>query len=480
MSIASEKERLQTVKDNFVVAINYHGKSVDSTELFSTYPQELEDVPFFMVPETVNYNYGYVGSTGWVYEDNEGKAKNPIDIYKVEKGHSYFVMLGGTIGARFRVCTVSEDIRLKTSGTSLAQKISISDAPSRIYPVMGNYTNPDYNNAKTPFFKSTVDGWLLIQKDNDYNINIKSYVFDIDTPLTVEESFDYTLSEDLFDISNGIVTLKTTADKTTINGRKGVPETVDGQTVTGLGDSCFEGCSELATLDLPSTITSMGDSALKGTSLIYFNPPSTVTSIGDTVVKNNTALRESTIPNTVSSFGSGLFSGCTSLTTATIRSQVTTLDATFYGCIRLHVVSLPSTLTTVTNGAFYNCRSIVSFTPFSNLVTIELSSFEGCTGLTTVPMSNTVTTIGQKAFKNCTGLTDITIPSSVTTLGAEAFYGCSSLQSITVECTTPPQVDSTSFENTNDCPIIVPAGTLSTYQAQWSDYSSRLVESQSN
>jgi hypothetical protein len=54
---------------------------------------------------------------------------------------------------------------------------------------------------------------------------------------------------------------------------------------------------------------------------------------------------------------------------------------------------------------------------------------------------------------------------------------CSGLTSIIVNATTPPKLsNSNAFNNTNDCPIYVPSGSVNTYKSAsgWSTYASRI------
>jgi len=97
--------------------------------------------------------------------------------------------------------------------------------------------------------------------------------------------------------------------------------------------------------------------------------------------------------------------------------------------------------------------------------------------LVAVEIGDCVTSIGSDAFRGCDGLTSCTIGSGVTTIGDSAFAYCTSLQSITCLATTPPTLVSWGvLEETNDCPIYVPAESVDAYKAEdcWSDFEDRI------
>ena len=103
--------------------------------------------------------------------------------------------------------------------------------------------------------------------------------------------------------------------------------------------------------------------------------------------------------------------------------------------------------------------------------------FDSCTSLTSVNIPNSVTTIGDNAFRGCNGLTSVTIPNSVTVIGNYAFSGCRGLTSVTIQATIPPTLGGTSvFNNTNNCPIYVPAESVDAYKTatNWSSLADRI------
>lgn len=121
----------------------------------------------------------------------------------------------------------------------------------------------------------------------------------------------------------------------------------------------------------------------------------------------------------------------------------------------------------------------------TDLVSVEIGdcvtaindrAFQNCGSLTSVTIPSSVTTIGNNAFGVCTNLASVTIPDSVTNIGYQVFFFCGSLSSITVNATTPPTLGAYAFTDTNNCPIYVPAASLSAYQSAsgWSDYASRI------
>ena len=149
----------------------------------------------------------------------------------------------------------------------------------------------------------------------------------------------------------------------------------------------------------------------------------------------------------------------------------------FQGCSGLTSVTIPNGVTNIGSYAFTSCTGLTSVTIPNGVTNIGDSAFQGCSGLTSITIPNSVTSIGNYIFQSCSGLTSITIGNSVTNIGSNAFKNCSGLASITIEATTPPRLSSTTaFDNTNNCPIYVPAESVDTYKATagWSFFSSRI------
>lgn len=164
------------------------------------------------------------------------------------------------------------------------------------------------------------------------------------------------------------------------------------------------------------------------------------------------------------------------ITTMTIPSGTTTIKQyTFFNCEDLTSITIPNTVRVIEAYAFMNCYKLASISIPSTVEVIPQSCFENCQFLTSFSFSNNITAIRSRAFFGA-GLLSANIPSSVTTIYGQAFTACRSLNYVVVNATTPPTLYIGAFENTNNCPIYVPAESVDAYKSasNWSNYASRI------
>ncbi len=132
-----------------------------------------------------------------------------------------------------------------------------------------------------------------------------------------------------------------------------------------------------------------------------------------------------TLPNSITSIGENAFYGCSALTSITLSSQLTAIGReTFQGCTSLSSITIPDGVTTIGEQAFKDCSSLSSITIPNSVTSIGERAFWGCNGLTSITLPSSVTTMGGAAFSGCTSLTSIKLPESLTSLGESVFYGC--------------------------------------------------------
>ena len=176
--------------------------------------------------------------------------------------------------------------------------------------------------------------------------------------------------------------------------------------------------------------------------------------------QNFDTLTSVTIPNSVRTINNFAFSGCHSLTGVTIPNSVLAIGyAAFNSCYSIQNIVIPN--------------SVVNVAPHQGQNVDNYGVFGNCSSLTSCTLSVNMTRIPENMFRN-SGLLSITIPSGVTSIGQEAFMGCTSLTSITIEATTPPEIYSYAFEDTNNCPIYVPCESVSSYINSWGSLSARI------
>ena len=144
-----------------------------------------------------------------------------------------------------------------------------------------------------------------------------------------------------------------------------IPEKVKGNdgveyVVTSLGASCFEGCSGLTSITIPSSVTSLGDHCFEWCrGLTSITIPSSVTSLGYECFSGCSGLTSITIPSSVTSLGRSCFQYCSGLTSITIPSSITSLgEACFWGCSGLTSITIPSSVTSLGDQCFVGCKKL--------------------------------------------------------------------------------------------------------------------------
>jgi hypothetical protein len=280
-------------------------------------------------------------------------------------------------------------------------------------------------------------------------------------PAAVQAQFYYTTNAD-----NTITIINYTGS----GGAVTIPSTINGLSVTRIGDFAFYNNISLTSVTIPDSVTSIGNGTLGGCyNLTSVTVPNSVTNIGAGALamchsltaitvaaqnavyssvngvlfdKNQTLLIQFpggkggsyTIPNTVTSIKDYVFEG-TALTSVAIGNNVTNIgDGTFYSCTNLTNVTVSASNTTYSSasGVLFdkNQTSLIQFPggkggsyTIPNSVTNVGDGVFASSGLTSVIIGNGISTIGYGVFADCP-FTSITIPNCVTSIGDEAFSGC--------------------------------------------------------
>lgn len=146
----------------------------------------------------------------------------------------------------------------------------------------------------------------------------------------------------------------------------------------------------------------------------------------------------------------------------------------FFGCKGLQSIEIPNTTKKIWENAFEDSGISGELIIPDSVTSLDEDSFHGCVNLTKVTISQNVETIPDGCFQDCSGLTELTLHENIYAIGDSAFAGCSSLESITILANDIYGIGPDVFEDTNDCPIYVPAEYVEYYKSVFVDYSSRI------
>ncbi len=161
------------------------------------------------------------------------------------------------------------------------------------------------------------------------------------------------------------------------------------------------------------------------------------TNIGYEAFRNCRHMASITIPSTVTSIDGDAFRDCTGLRTVTFENegQLQYIGPfAFYGCNQLTSINLPNTVKSIESNAFFDCSQLTSIVIPSAVTSIGDEAFRSCDNLqmVTFESESQLKSIGRSSFFSCQ-LTKIIIPNTVTSIGDEAFYNCNNLQTVTFE-----------------------------------------------
>ena len=254
-----------------------------------------------------------------------------------------------------------------------------------------------------------------------------------------------------------------------------IPATLDGYTVTGLGEQsffertslgsvtlgkniqtigeeAFYACPILKTLTINGAVTSMGKDAFADCPLLTsVTLGQNIKTIGEEAFYNCPVLDNVIIPQNVTSIGPRAFNKCTGLITLTINSPVMSMgEYAFADCNQLTSLSLCNDFQTIGDHAFEKCTSLKTVNLPKNLTSIGSHAFDSCTSLDPIEIPGTVTEIGDCAFYNCDGLKSATIDEGVQSTGVHMFYDCDNLATVNL----PESLTTIGAHSFGDCYVL--------------------------
>jgi hypothetical protein len=212
-----------------------------------------------------------------------------------------------------------------------------------------------------------------------------------------------------------------------------IPEvSPDGDRVVAVEDYGFIWKTDLKSVSLPDTVTSIGQWAFaECSSLETVELPRSLISIGTAAFLECTALREITLPEGLATLGDSAFSTCTALTRVVLPTTLKAIPQwCFYNCAALEELTFAEGLTEIGYSAFYGCTSMTTVTLPATLRILSKGAFAACDHLLSVTCPEGLTTVQSLAFDQCHSLATVTLPATLETLAADAFRDCTAMRTV--------------------------------------------------
>lgn len=192
----------------------------------------------------------------------------------------------------------------------------------------------------------------------------------------------------------------------------------------------FESC-DIISLVFPENTKAIGSHALYDCAdLAEINIPAGVDSIGSEAFAG-TAITEITLPENLRSAGSYMLYS-TNLESLSLPASLTVIPEGFVQGTFLKEIDLKGQVTEIGLNAFKDCAYLESVTGYDAIEKIKNYAFFNCLSLGEAPVSDRTASIGTEAFANCSALTQIVVPASTTYIGSRAFTNCGSMEEISV------------------------------------------------
>ncbi len=289
---------------------------------------------------------------------------------------------------------------------------------------------------------------------------------------------------------------------------KAIKEVVIGDGITEIREGAFERCEIIHTINIPRSVTTIGDSAFRETAYVEDNYKTDVNYEGSEeewnkikIGRYNYNIDYSTIYFLADGIGlvdsgdcgenvfwrlytdgklvisgtgpmydfatssSSPFSFNEKITSVEIEYGVTTTGRwSFYSCSNLEEIIIPESIKTISYGCFEKCSSLRGIDIPDSVTKIEAYAFFGA-GLESVVIPGSVETIEYCTFRYNTSLKTVTIEEGVPYI-ADMFSMCTSLESVSIPLSVK-SVSSSAFASCTSLKDIYYAGD----KASWNKIS---------
>ncbi|MBQ9735437.1 MAG: leucine-rich repeat domain-containing protein [Clostridia bacterium] len=177
--------------------------------------------------------------------------------------------------------------------------------------------------------------------------------------------------------------------------------------VTKINTGAFKGCTALEEIDVPASVTRIESRAFDGCkSLARVTLSRGLTTIGSFAFENCNALTQIEIPDTVTFLGNA-FSGCTALRHVSLPEGLRYIDeCAFSRCISLEEIVIPSGPESIGRYTFSGCYALKRVTIAEGVKRIWHEAFRECRELEWIVLPKSLDEMGQEVFSYYVHVTD--------------------------------------------------------------------------
>lgn len=248
------------------------------------------------------------------------------------------------------------------------------------------------------------------------------------------------------------------------------PGNVDFYGVNDAGQNNVIQGGGITKLTIAKEVTKLPDSFCTDTenlTVIEFESGSQLTEIGKTAFYNTRALRSIDIPSTVTSIGESAFADCFSLEKIELGQIESLGQNTFARCSSLETAKIQGSSNVIyptnmfgTWGSGHSAAPLKTLEIGAGKIQISLNNQKD--SIETIVLGDGVTEIPANFAAYCTKLTSVSLPDALTSVPTNAFKGCSSLEKVGISENSKLQsIGSNAFQNSALTQIYIPKNVTS-------------------
>jgi hypothetical protein len=262
--------------------------------------------------------------------------------------------------------------------------------------------------------------------------------------------------------------------------------------LTNIPSYAFSECTNLESIDIPQSVTSIGERSFGGCTSLYIDDLSlpNLLSLG-TYALENVKIRKVSNIEKMTSYPSASYKNILGCDTSVLES-----------------FAIPSSIPKIKEYLLYGCSALTELlVDWSKITAVGRRAFEGCSSLYIEKLSiPNLTSLGdayvfQKVkikhivnlgsitstangnygnFVHCdvATLRSVIFPATLTTINADVLRDCKALEAVIIKATTPPSLGLNPFNSSPNVPIYVYGdnSVINAYQtaSNWSAYASRI------